>query len=222
MRRRHRTSQKQDKKCLWIAAIPAFLFVLYCILDYLNVPQLLGISVRRINMDLFSVFLNTAVVVILYIITYYFVDKRQIQKDANAKSTANILLLNTYQECLTNLRIVANTEILRKYIVPKIDFNDTIKQEGVLSNLQNFPFQFKDKILELAEAGYVERETLENYFHIQKEHRELIYMKITFFDLTNPQTSEQIELCSEIDRQYKELKLLLNQEIKKLSQYKNL
>lgn len=55
--------KKQDNKHLLKAAIPVLLFALYVILDYLNVPQLLGLSSDRISMDFFDVFLNSAIVV---------------------------------------------------------------------------------------------------------------------------------------------------------------
>lgn len=69
-----------EKAHFFKAAIPAILFGIYVILDYLNVPQLLGLSSDRINMDFFDVFLNSVIVIVLYIITYFFVDSRQIQK----------------------------------------------------------------------------------------------------------------------------------------------
>ena len=99
-----------EKAHFFKSAIPAILFGIYVILDYLNVPQLLGLSSDRINMDFFDVFLNSVIVIVLYIITYFFVDSRQIQKDANAKDTADVLLLYTYKECLDNLRMVGNIE----------------------------------------------------------------------------------------------------------------
>ena len=65
-----------EKAHFFKAAIPAILFGIYVILDYLNVPQLLGLSSDRINMDFFDVFLNSVIVIVLYIITYFFVDSR--------------------------------------------------------------------------------------------------------------------------------------------------
>ena len=208
--------QKQDNKHLLKAAIPALLFALYVILDYLNVPQILGLSSNRINMDFFDVFLNSVIVVVLYIITYYFVDRRQIQKDSNAKDTADVLLLCTYKECLDNLRMVWNPNWVREYIVPKVDGNKPMNENRILSNLQNFPFSSKSEVLELSKGGYVEKNVLINYFQIQKEYKHIISMKITFFDLTNPQTAEQQALFMDINHRSDELMALLGEEIKRL------
>lgn len=211
-------TQKQNKKYLLRAAIPAAIFAVYSVLDYLNVPQLLGISVRRINMDLFSVFLNTAVVVILYIITYHFIDKRQIQKDSNAKNMANILLLNTYRDCLDNLDIVENTESVRRYIIPKVDMNKAPEENVAIANLQDFPFTSKAQILELAQGGYIEPEIFGRYLQIQKEHKHFVRMKIIFYDVTDSTLPTQHQLYAAMQQQGKSLRSILECEVKRLEQ----
>ena len=208
--------KKQDNKHLLKAVIPALLFVLYMILDYLNVPQLLGLSSNRINMDFFDVFLNSVIVVVLYIITYYLVDRKQIQKDANAKDTADVLLLYTYKECLDNLQMVWNSEWVKKYIVPKVDGNKPVTENKIIMNLQSIPFASKGEVLELSKSGYVEREVFARYLHIQKEYNHIINMKITFYDLINPQTADQQALFMDINHRSDELMSMLDEEVKRL------
>lgn len=208
--------KKQNKKSLFKAAIPALLFVVYVIFDYLNVPRLLGLSSERINMGFFDALLNAVIVMVLYIITYFFVDSRQIQKDANAKDTANVLLLYTYKECLDNLRIVGNIEWVKKYIAPKVDGDKPVTENKIIMNLQHIPFSSKREILELSKSGYVEKEVLAWYLHIQQEYNHIIIMKITFYDLTNPQTADQQVLFMDINRRSDELIPLLGEEIKRL------
>lgn len=208
--------KKQNKKSLFKAAIPALLFVVYVIFDYLNVPRLLGLSSERINMGFFDALLNAVIVMVLYIITYFFVDSRQIQKDANAKDTANVLLLYTYKECLDNLRIVGNIEWVKKYIAPKVDGDKPVTENKIIMNLQHIPFSSKREILELSKSGYVEKEVLARYLHIQQEYNHIIIMKITFYDLTNPQTADQQVLFMDINHRSDELIPLLGEEIKRL------
>lgn len=205
-----------EKKHFFKAAIPAVLFGIYVILDYLNVPQLLGLSSERINMDFFDVFLNSVIVVVLYIITYYFVDRRQIQKDANSKDTADVLLLCTYKECLDNLEMVWNPHWVREYIIPKVDGNKPVNENRIISNIQNFPFQSKSEVLELSKGGYIEKDVLIKYFKIQKEYKHIISMKITFYDLINPQTLEQQAMFQDINQRSDELMSMLSDEIKRL------
>lgn len=208
--------KNQDKKHLFKAAIPALIFAAYVVLDYLNVPQLLGLSSNRINMGFFDVFLNSVIVVVLYIITYYFVDRRQIQKDTNSKDTADVLILYTYKECLDNLQLVWHHDWVREYIIPKVDGNKPINENRIIANLQNFPFESKSEILELSKGGYIEKDVLSRYLHVQKEYKHIIAMCVTFYDLTNPQTPEQQAMFKDINHRSDELMSLLDEEIKRL------
>ena len=70
-------------------------FVLIIIVDYFNIPSIVGFKMSYINPDLFSALINALVVIGLYIITYVVIDKRQLRKDDNAKLTANVLMLSS-------------------------------------------------------------------------------------------------------------------------------
>lgn len=72
-----------------IGVIPLMMFIL---LDYLDIPSVIGLHVITLNYDLFGAVLNAFVVIVLYIITFILLNKRQIKKDENAKKTSNILL----------------------------------------------------------------------------------------------------------------------------------
>ena len=83
-------------------------------------------------------------------------------------------------------------------------------------NLQRFPFASKGEVLELSQSGYVEKEVLARYLHIQKEYNHIINMKITFYDLIDPQTADQQALFMDINHRSDELMSLLGEEIKRL------
>ena len=205
-----------EDKHLFKALLPVGIFLVYVILDYINVPTLLGITSDSINMGFFDVFMNSVIVVVLYIITYYFVDTRQIQKDMNAIDTADVLLLYTYKECLDNLQMVRNSALVEKYIIPKVDGDKPVTENKIIMNLQQLPFSSKGEILELSREGYVEKAVLVRYLQIQKEYAYVINMKITFYDLNNPQTDEQKVLYADIKRRSDELKAMLEGEVRRL------
>lgn len=66
--------------------------IAYLILDYVNVSSLIGLTPDNINIDMFGIFFNTAVVLILYVISFYYIENKQNEKDANARDTVDILL----------------------------------------------------------------------------------------------------------------------------------
>lgn len=217
MKKKNRAQNvNKDNKHLFKAMLPVALFVFYVILDYINISAFLGISTDRINMGFFDVLLNSVIVVVLYIITYYFVDRRQIQKDKNSKDTADVLLIYAYKECLDNLQMVWNSGWVKQYIIPKVDGDKPVTENKIIMNLQSLPFASKGEILELSKGGYVEKGVLARYLHIQKEYNHIINMKITFYDLNNPQTDEQKALFMDINHRSDELMSMLGEEIRRL------
>lgn len=86
--------------------------------------------------------MDTSVVLVLYVISFYYIENRQNERDANARDTVDVLLAKTYQECLNNLNFLDNREMIGKYIIPKIDGNKTDSENKVINNLQTLPFSF--------------------------------------------------------------------------------
>lgn len=184
--------------------------IAYLILDYVNVPSLIGLTPDNINIDMFGIFFNTAVVLILYVISFYYIENKQNEKDANARDTVDILLKKTYQECLSNLNFLDNKEMLEKYIIPKIDGDKLDSENKVVNNLQILPFSSFDAVIDLAANGYVEKKKFDDYLDIKKEYKYLISVKITFFDLVDPQTKEQKSMYNDIRKKDTALKAKLN------------
>ena len=181
-------------------------FVVYLILDYVNIPTLIGLTPTKLNMDVFGVFFDTVIVLILYVISFYYIENKQIEKDANAKDTVWVLLKKTYQECLENLILLDDRVMIEKYIIPKVDGDKPDSENKVVHNLQTLPFSSFDAVMELAVSGYVEREQLADYLDIKKEYQFLVSIKITFFDLLEPQTAEQTEMFIQIQERDVKLK----------------
>lgn len=193
--------------------------IAYLILDYVNFPSLMGLTPDNINIDMFGIFFNTAVVIILYVISFYYIENKQNEKDANARDTVDILLKKTYQECLSNLNLLDNKEMLEKYIIPKIDGDKLDSENKVVNNLQILPFSSFDAVIDLAANGYVEKKKFDDYLDIKKEYKYLISVKITFFDLVDPQTEEQKSMYNDIHKKDTALKAKLNRLITKNIDY---
>lgn len=209
-------TKNQDNKHLIKAIIPVVFFLVYLFLDYINIGGKIGIEVSKINSALFSSLLNATIVVTLYIATYYIVDRRQIQKEKNASYVVDVLLYHTYTDCVGNLGLVNNKEFVEKYIVPKVDFDKPMNHDSVVQNLQNSPFSTRNEIIDLAKSGLVEEEVFDKYIAIERNYKNLVGMKITFFDLHEPQTSEQKELYDGMIRRETNITTLLEEELKRL------
>lgn len=173
--------------------------VVFFVFDYVNLPSLVGLIPNNINVDIFGILLDTSVVLVLYVISFYYIENRQNEKDANARDTVDVLLAKTYQECLNNLNFLDNREMIGKYIIPKIDGNKTDSENKVINNLQTLPFSSFDAVIDLAANGYIEKVKLNDYLDIKKEYQYLISVKITFFDLVEPENDNQKAMYDDIN-----------------------
>ena len=159
------------KKTRRITISIIMVLIAYLILDYVNVQSLIGLKPNNINIDMFGILINTAVVLILYVISFYYIENKQNEKDANARDTVDILLKKTYQECLNNLNFLDNKEMLEKYIIPKIDGDKLDSENKAVNNLQILPFSSFDAIVDLATNGYVEKKKFDDYLDSKKEYK---------------------------------------------------
>lgn len=120
--------------------LPVILFVAYLILDYINAVDLIGLSVDNINVDIFGALINGTIVIVLYIVSFYYIDNKQLEKDKNAKCTAQTLLKKTYSECLESLKLLDNKEMVKKYVIPKVNGNKPSYEDKIISNFQTCLF----------------------------------------------------------------------------------
>ena len=142
--------------------LPIILFIIYLLLDYFNLPSFIGLSSKTINVDLFDAIFNGIIVIVLYIISFFYIDNKQNEKDANSRDVAETLFKKTYQECKQNLEFLDNKIVVEKYIIPKVDGNKTDSENKVVRNLQTLPFDSYDTIMDLATSGYILKNQLED------------------------------------------------------------
>ena len=62
-----------------ILLIYIIVFVIYIIVDYFNVLYKLNLFVSNINYDLLSIFINALVIIFIFNITYYLIEKNKIK-----------------------------------------------------------------------------------------------------------------------------------------------
>ena len=79
---------KNIKKYIMIFVIILLVTMSLFLMDYLNVFYKIGISISNVNMEFWNIFINAFVVVILYIITYLVIDKKQIKQLDNKRNIA--------------------------------------------------------------------------------------------------------------------------------------
>lgn len=186
-----------------VSSIPGILFIIYLLLDYFDIPEKLELNLGNIEIDLFSLFFNSLIVVVLYLVSFYLIDSRQIKKENNARALAKMLIKNTYEICKDNLELLNDSEEVARYIIPKVDGNEPIADSKVIKHLQGLPFDTFEQVMHLAESGYVDEREIENYLYVRSEYKNLVAKKIIFYDLLVPENSEQKAMKQKIDIAYK-------------------
>lgn len=104
--------------------ISCIIIVIYLAMDFFNVFNFIT---KESNLDAFAILVNAIVVVFVFLITYSLVNKKTFEldqeKNNNKLNLLNILLKETYKDCKENLDMLNNDELLKLYIIPKVDFN---------------------------------------------------------------------------------------------------
>lgn len=146
--------------------------------DLFDVFSSWGINVPELNMDFVSIVLSNAVVIILFIIAYHFVDKRNIKALENKQEVGLHLLKKAGDACEDYFNIMI-PQIVSDLIVPKVDFNST--KNKIVENLQNAPFDFDEQLMELFLDGTLTKEEMDLYTELKSQYGKYILSRITFY-----------------------------------------
>ena len=159
--------------------ISILLIVVITVLDYVNLPTLLGMNISNINWDFYMGILNIISVLLVFIVTFKTLNKKEIARERNKKDISILLLEECYKECQNYIDFL-NDETVKKYIVPKIDFDST--DHKIVKNLKIAPFENENIIMDLVKDGQIPKQQIEGYFNIKRKFRQYVNMRIIFFD----------------------------------------
>ena len=167
-------------------AVFALLVLGVTVLDYMNIPSLLGLYVSNMNWGFYAGFLNAVVVLAVFAITYKVLTEREIKihnkellREENKLGISLLLVRGCYEECKSYIDLLSE-ETVNNHIVPKIDFNSI--NPRIIGNLRIAPFSSENIILDLAKDGQITEEQIAGYFKVRRKYEEYVNMRITFFD----------------------------------------
>ena len=159
---------KNIKKYKMIFVIILSVTMSLFLMDYLNVFYKCGISIGNVNMEFWNIFINGFIVVILYIITYLAIDKKQIKQLDNKRNIAKLLLVEAYEKCLSEIEWMDKDDY-RKHVASRVDFKDYLNENPTYKKIAENPFYNQEMILSFAKEGIISSTHLENYLNVRKE-----------------------------------------------------
>ncbi|CCL26748.1 TPA: hypothetical protein ACSVPQ_001588 [Clostridioides difficile] len=159
--------------------ISILLIIGITVLDYINLPTLLGMNISNMNWDFYMGILNIISVLLVFIVTFKTLNKKEIVREKNKKDISILLLEECYKECQNYIDFL-NDETVKKYVVPKIDFDST--DHKIIKNLRTAPFENENIIMDLVKDGQIPKQQIEGYFNIKRKFGQYVNMRILIFD----------------------------------------
>lgn len=157
------------------------LSVVYFWLDIFNIPSRMGIDISSVNWDSTALILGNIIVIGLFLVTYFLLDKRSVEKENNQREVAELVLKLTYDRCEETIKLFDNpktTELAAK----KCNRNALEFQDSVLQAYLNLPFEHTDMINDFVNSGVIAADEYENYLTIRKLYQSHIRVKLIFDD----------------------------------------
>lgn len=182
------------KKRITISIVVWMLFnALYLSADYFDLFSLVGINTNQINLDVISIVVGNSIVVLLYMITYFSLDSRNIKKRKNQRAIAELLLCSTYEKTKELVDLFSKADVTET-AAKKCDFDKLEFEDLVLQKYFELPFDHNDMICKFAETGIIDGEEFKQYLEIRAMYRSHIRIKITFYDRPEMQTFKKDKL----------------------------
>lgn len=183
--------KKKDNNVRNIILVSAISLLVYLFIDITNFFSVWNFKVSNINDGMFSACLNAMVVIVLYIISYFVIDKRAIRKEKNAKDVVDVLVEDTYKKCKDMLSLVDNSGFVGEHIFPKVSGDKMAFQDEFVTHLKRHPFSSYEIIMQFCLNGIIDKEYLEKYLRVKSIYERLVYNRVVFFDLQEPKNELQ-------------------------------
>ncbi len=165
----------------WLITGSVGIICISFLLDLFDIPSSLGLNMEAINWDALSLIVGNLLVILIAVITYLLIDKRNREKDKNQREVALLLLTQTYEQCKESVLLFERPEVLEK-AVEKCDFDKVLHEDKQMMYYLEHPFEFHEKIMEFACSGTISQKEFSDYMEVRTAFKKHIDIRIMFFD----------------------------------------
>lgn len=195
--------------------IAILIILIVGVLDYNNT---FGNITMKLNFDFLNIFINALVIVFMFIITYLLIERKTFDNEEkiekNKRGMLLLLLEKVCDECLSQIKMLDEQEMVENYLISKINFNST--DNIIIENIKNKPFEYENRIINLFSDGILDKKYFKNYMNIKDCFESYVQWRITLFDAKKSGRSDLVELVSSkkteilnaVKKQQKEMKKL--------------
>ncbi len=175
--------------------IAILIILIVGVLDYNNT---FGNITMKLNFDFLNIFINALVIVFMFIITYLLIERKTFDNEEkiekNKRGMLLLLLEKVCDECLSQIKMLDEQEMVEKYLIPKINFNST--DNIIIENIKSKPFEYENRIINLFSDGILDKKYFKNYMNIKDCFESYVQWRITLFDAKKSGRSDLVELVS--------------------------
>lgn len=175
--------------------IAILIILIVGVLDYNNT---FGNITMKLNFDFLNIFINALVIVFMFIITYLLIERKTFDNEEkiekNKRGMLLLLLEKVCDECLSQIKMLDEQEMVEKYLIPKINFNST--DNIIIENIKSKPFEYENRIINLFSDGILDKKYFKNYMNIKDCFEGYVQWRITLFDAKKSGRSDLVELVS--------------------------
>ena len=157
----------------------------------------MGIDIPSLNWDGAALVIGNIIVIGLFLVTYFLLDKRNAEKEANQRQIAVLALNTTFDKCEETAKFFEDPSVTES--AAKNCNRDLLEfQDVVLQEYLNLPFDYNSIVDEFAKSGVITSEEYENYLKIRKLYQSHIRIKLMFDDRQEFQYYKRNELDNAI------------------------
>ena len=150
--------------------------IISLIFDIIDLPTKLGLY---FNLDYWNIY----VVIFLFIVGYYLIDKKSLDKENNKKALLEYFIKDTYERCLNMLNLIErNIKTVNKLFNYKITKDEKSKLQDF--NIYKDVYKHEEHIYELLKEGVGDKKTIEEYFNIYSKYMKFVWWLANYNDNT--------------------------------------
>ncbi len=155
-----RVIPKIVKPLIWIAVF----FIVYIAIDFCNIPTKIGIKLSAINMYIMSMVISIVIATVAFIITYYLIQQREIEKQVNQQKIAVKLIRTTMRLCETYIYDLDRPGISEMFCRINNEEDAEIKEKlSFFSKYEDNPFLYDSYISQFVINGVITDSQMQRY-----------------------------------------------------------
>ena len=171
---------ESSAKPFWIVLGLCVLLALFVILDYFNISQIIHIDMSNFNWDFLSIFVGNLVVIGLYYLTYWLIDRHNIKRAKNQECNAKTVINGVYKQCNEHIALL-ESEVGRVVLLPDVKSDNDTYVADVIETINKSVFATEPFIYDAVVNGIIAQSELETYINIRSDFIQYVSYRARLF-----------------------------------------